>query len=244
MIKQINRELSFRAPVFYEECLDSTNAALKRMALQGAESGTVLIARTQTSGRGRQGRSFVSPEGGLYLSMLLCFDKPDDRLLSLTAVAAVAVSEALEEALGIKTLIKWPNDLELNGKKLCGILTEAVTCGSQLNIIAGIGINLNTATFPEEIKERACSVFSETGICCDIESLYPVVIKHLDRGFSALPEIPGDCLDLYRARCSTPGKHLSNGGTAVRIDSDFSLIIRMPDGSEQKKFFGEIMQLS
>ena len=229
-----------RAPVFYEDVTVSTNTQLKEMAADGAENGTVLISGSQTGGRGRRGRSFLSPEGGLYLSMLLKFPKFDERLSSITAVTAVAVSSTLDRELGTKTAIKWPNDIRIDGRKLCGILTEAVSRGTETDIVVGIGINLNAASFPDELKTIATSVLAETGRKTDIDSFAMSLVSALDGYFENAPDFPPSCLEEYRARCDTLGKDLPSGGTAVRIEDDYSLAVRNPDGSEYIKFFGEI----
>ena len=110
------------------DCLDSTNTYLKREALAGARDGTVAIADYQTAGRGRRERSFQSPAGkGIYLSVLLRPRLPPERLLLVTALAGVAVCEAVERVCGIRPGLKWPNDPVLGNRKLCGILTELVT---------------------------------------------------------------------------------------------------------------------
>jgi len=150
-------------PVHFFPVIDSTNSEAKRMALSGAAHGTVLTAETQTAGRGRFGKSFYSPEGtGLYMSVIL---KPGDTAVSdaqmITVAAAVVVSEAIEKLTGQKPGIKWVNDLYLNGKKICGILTEAVSdfeSGRVESIIIGIGINCSTRVFPEELTDIAGSL--------------------------------------------------------------------------------------
>lgn len=139
---------------------DSTNTRAKEAALADIVSPPALfIADEQTCGRGRMGRSFYSPKStGLYATLL--FNAPDnnDRLLSLTALAAVAALEAIEAKFGIKTDIKWVNDLYLNGKKVAGILAESFPVGKKRMIIVGIGINLSTSMFPDELRDKASSL--------------------------------------------------------------------------------------
>ena len=152
------------APVLFEAELDSTNTRLKAMAAY-AEPGTVIAAGRQTGGRGRLGRSFASPPGGVYLSMLLAPAADMRACLTLTPTAAVAVRRALKKVCGLGADIKWPNDLQFGGKKLCGILTESVTAGGSFKLIIGIGVNLNTGMdeLPLELHDTACSVYSVTG---------------------------------------------------------------------------------
>ena len=111
------------APLLREESVDSTNLYLRRLA-ETAADGTAVIAASQTAGRGRSGRGFLSPEGGLYLSVLLRPDVEPERLPTLTPVAAVAVCRAVGAVCGLSCGIKWPNDVLLGGKKICGILVE------------------------------------------------------------------------------------------------------------------------
>lgn len=149
--------------------LESTNKTAKELAISGAEHGTVIIADYQTVGRGRYNRSFFSPSGhGIYMSFIL---RPTqlrwlDAPTIITSYAAVSVCEAIEITTGKKPQIKWVNDVFLDGKKICGILTEAVTdfeSGNVQWIVVGIGINFITREtgFPEEIKNIAGSLFSE-----------------------------------------------------------------------------------
>ena len=123
-----------KAPVLYARSIDSTNNALKKLAAQGAPDGTVLWASEQTAGRGRLGRSFLSPEGGLYLSMLWRPDCPPEKTVSLTSCAAVALCRCLEAWPELDVSIKWPNDVLLGGRKLCGILTEGCTTSMPMSL--------------------------------------------------------------------------------------------------------------
>ena len=229
------------APVLFEEETASTNTRLRETASQ-LPHGTVLWSLRQTAGKGRSGRSFSSPEGGLYFSMLLRYPEPDERLTAVTPLAAVAVERSLRTVCGIEPEIKWPNDLLLNGKKLCGILTESVTGTGGMQIIVGIGINVNTERFPDPVSGIAGSVFTETGKTADISELAGVLVRELDRTYAKLPLFAPEDLAEYRARCGTIGRRISSGGTAVRIEEDFSLITALPDGTERKIRFGEIFQ--
>lgn len=150
--------------IVYREEVDSTNTEAKRQAEAGAAHGTVVLAERQTQGKGRRGKSWGSPEGtGIWLSLLLRSSIAPDKASCLTLVAALAVSRAVEKVTGLKAEIKWPNDLVLNGKKICGILTEM---SSELDfihyVVTGIGINVNMADFPEELP-HATSLRIESG---------------------------------------------------------------------------------
>ena len=154
----------------YVPSLPSTNTALKAMAADGAPEGTVLIAGEQTAGRGRMGRSFYSPpDSGLYLSLLLRPDMSAVEATRLTACAAVAVAETIEALSGREAQIKWVNDILVDGRKVCGILTEAsVDCenGMMRHVIIGIGVNTHVpkTDFPEELRSIAGAAFDAEDI--------------------------------------------------------------------------------
>ena len=143
------------AEIAVYDTLPSTNDALRALALAGAPHGSVVWAHTQSAGKGSRGRSFCSPVGGLYLSVLLrSYTDP----MQITCAAAVATHEAIRRVLGISTDIKWVNDLYLYGRKICGILCEGITVGSSLSAaVLGIGINLATPTdsFPDSLRTVA-----------------------------------------------------------------------------------------
>ena len=237
-----NRPVPARtAPVLFQEETSSTNTELKSRA-SSLPGGTVLWSLRQTAGRGRSGRSFLSPEGGLYYSMLLKFPAPEERLTAVTPLAAVAVARALKAVCGLDTQIKWPNDILCSGKKLCGILTESTVGASGMQIIVGIGVNVNTPSFPGLPDGLACSVFTETGRRWDIASLAARLTAELDRAFAPLPETAPEYLAEYRRLCCTLGRQVAGRGKALRIEDDFSLVTQLPDGTENRVFFGEIFQ--
>lgn len=239
------------APVYFMESVDSTNTRLKELARQGAPHGTVVAALGQTGGRGRLGRSFASPPGGLYLSILWRPDFPPEKAARLSCAGALAASAAIEEVCGISPNIKWPNDLLLNGKKISGILTEAAWQGEGGGfVIVGTGINVNTEQFPEGLKGIASSLYLETGRHWDLEQLAAAFIARLDSVYQGWGEDGGAFIEEYRRRCITPGRDIlidHEGGRArvhaLSVEDDYSLLIRWPDGKTEKKSFGEISQL-
>lgn len=147
----------------YKSCA-STNDELHKLALKSAPAGTVVTADFQTNGKGTKGRSFHSPsKTGIYMSVLLRNIKSED-MLHITPLAAVIVSQVLDEICGVDTRIKWVNDIYINRKKVCGILTQAQSNGKKVDfIIVGIGINLfcPQGGFPDEIKDIAGYVLEE-----------------------------------------------------------------------------------
>ena len=209
--------------VFLRET-DSTNRVAKELARQGAPHGTAVLAERQTAGRGRLDRRFFSPEGGLYLSVILrpsC--PPEDRLL-MTPMAAVAVCRAVERLCGVSPGIKWVNDLYLEGKKLCGILCE----GAGDAVIVGIGLNLKAPEggFPSEVPAVALELAVER------QALAEEIRRQLLQPGAFLPE--------YRRRCLILGKtvtvHPVSGETfearAVDIDDRCRLIVESCRGRE------------
>ena len=233
--------------------IDSTNSYLKREAVNGGPNGLVAVANEQTAGRGRSGRSFFSAANcGIYLSILFRPHCEPQKTMTLTAHAAVAVCEALERACGVKTEIKWTNDVVLNGKKLCGILTEiTLECESGLvdSVVIGIGINVNyrREDFPEALHDIAGSIFSETGTRVDRAKLTAEMIKALDRMHEAWEQNPKAYLDAYRARCSTTGKEVRvlrgdsvRDAFALEITDEFALRVRYNDGTEEILNSGEV----
>ena len=228
--------------IFRTDEVNSTNLLLQEMVAKGAKNGQVVIARRQSAGAGRVGRSFASPEGGLYLSYLY---RPDDGLPSpgaLTAAAAVAVCRALE-SFGVFPGIKWVNDLLLGGRKICGILCQALSVGGQMAYIVGIGINVTTAQedFPDELRDIAGSILGQSGLELDMDELSLRLIGQLDR------MMDGNCLEAYRTRCVTTGRQVqvvqgkrSFCAFAEGIDEDFSLLVRKEDGTREAISFGEV----
>lgn len=230
------------APVFYEQSVDSTNLCLRRMAADAAD-GTALVAFSQSAGRGRFGRSFLSPEGGLYLSVLLRPDVETAHLPTLTPVAAIAVCRAVDALCGLRCGVKWPNDVVLNGKKICGILLESVLGGEKPCVIVGIGVNANTASFPDELSEIAGSLAAAAGRACDLHALSAAILAELDAAYAAWLEDERCVLEEYRRRCISCGREVRVGerrGFAFAVGEDYSLLVRWPDGTEEALRFGEV----
>jgi BirA family biotin operon repressor/biotin-[acetyl-CoA-carboxylase] ligase len=162
---------------YHFDTLDSTNKKAKELAIEGAPHGTLVTADAQNAGIGRRGRSWSSEkEAGIYMSMLLRPSIEADKASMITLVAALAVERAIAK-VG-QSAIKWPNDIVLNKKKICGILTEMTLIGTEIDyVVVGIGINVNNKDFPKEISETASSLFLETGREIDREMLITEVWK-------------------------------------------------------------------
>lgn len=151
--------------VLYFDTIDSTNTKAQELAEKGYQSGTLVVADKQESGKGRRGRSWVSPSGtGIFMTLMIKPDINPNNASMLTLVAALAVAKAITSVTGEEALIKWPNDIVINGKKVCGILTEMNAQFDYINhIVVGIGINVHNESFPEEISQMASSLMIEAG---------------------------------------------------------------------------------
>lgn len=151
--------------VLYFDTIDSTNSKAQELAEKGYPSGTLVVADKQESGKGRRGRSWVSPSGtGIFMTLMIKPDINPNNASMLTLVAALAVAKAITSVTGEEAMIKWPNDIVVNGKKVCGILTEMNAQFDYINhIVVGIGINVHNESFPEEISQMASSLMIEAG---------------------------------------------------------------------------------
>lgn len=151
--------------IYYYDVTDSTNIRAKELAEEGHPSGTLVVADRQEAGRGRRGRSWDSPSGtGIFMTLLLKPEMNPNHASMLTLVAAMAVARAISKCANTEALIKWPNDIVIGGKKICGILTEMSAQFDFINhIVIGIGINVHNEHFPEEIAETAGSILLQTG---------------------------------------------------------------------------------
>lgn len=227
------------------EQVGSTNEICKALAARGADD-TAVTALTQTAGKGRLGRSFQSPEGGLYLSALWR-DCGGGELLRVTPMAAVAVCRAVERLCGAKCGIKWCNDVVLAGRKLCGILTESHLRpdGSAEWLVVGIGVNVAQTAFPSDIADTATSL-ALCGYAVDRDALAEAILEELD-GLRAGLERPEAWRTEYRARCVNMGKavRVLRGGEArqaraLDIDGEFGLTVEYEDGSRETVRSGEV----
>lgn len=230
-----------------EDCVDSTNAALRRLADAGGAEGEVLIAGRQTAGRGRSDRSFYSPEGtGIYCSVLLRPTCPPALAPRLTTAAAVAVMEGIREVYGIRTQIKWVNDLYCEGRKVCGILVESAV-DSEANRLAyavvGFGINLLPPPdgFPREIAQTAGALFASPQLLpfpSQEAARLPLIAAVLERFFYFYDHLKeGLHLPAYREASFLRGKRVtylqgrdSLSATVVDIDPDGNLLLRKDSG--------------
>lgn len=235
--------------VTVRETVDSTNTILMQAGANQAPEGTVLLALHQTQGRGRRGRSFYSPSSGLYCSILLRPSLAADEMVRITTMAAVAVCEAIEQQFGLSPEIKWVNDLLLNGKKICGILTEAVFASDHPTYaVLGIGLNLcpPEGGFPEALRDIAGSLLPELPAAEQICRFTAALLSRFWYWYRH-PDT-GAYLSHYRRRCMVLGTQiqvLPVGGvpywaTACLIDEECRLLVETEDGEKRLLSSGEI----
>ena len=239
--------------VLYFDSLDSTNNEIKRQSIDHVENGLVIIADCQTGGRGRRGRAFLSPAGkGLYLSLLMQPRCSMEELSMLTAWSAVALCGAVERACGIRPGIKWPNDLVLRGKKLCGVLTELeleAETGHPRYVIVGIGTNVfqTEADFGPEVAPIAISLAQVLDTPPERTALAAEILRAMDALYQDFPQARQQYLEQYRKDCLTLGRDISvvrpdgtRRGFAAGINEDFALVVRWEDGTEEVLSAGEV----
>ncbi len=232
--------------------ISSTNTVLKEMAAEGAPEGTILIASEQTAGRGRMNRKFYSPTGtGLYMSILLRPKMNAEESLFITTAAAVAAAHAIEEVSGQQAGIKWVNDIFVNGKKACGILTEAsfdMESGGLEYAVSGIGINITSPNegFPDEIKDVATAVFDSTTPPQDAKNRIAAgIIKYFMEYYENLTQHA--FFEEYVRRSVVVGRDITVIGRgeprpakALSIDANCNLRVRYEDGTEDTLSSGEV----
>ncbi len=234
--------------ISYHESTTSTMDVARSDAEEGAPDGAVVVAEEQTAGRGRMGRSWVSPPGaGLYFTVIL---RPRlDQLRYLAVIAPLAVCRAIEETTGLFTRIKWPNDVLVEGKKVCGVLPQSELADEQVLFAllgAGINVNLDVAAHPE-IREIATSLRSELGREVSREEVLAATLNHLETLCEALRR--GEVVSVgWKKRLDTLGKPVRvqtaggiEEGIVVDADSDGTLILRRDDGSHVRLDAGEVL---
>ena len=237
--------------VLYLDETDSTNVQAKKLGEAEGKHGTLIVSDRQTAGKGRRGRGWDSPSGAsIYMSILLRPDILPDKAPMLTLVMALAVVRAVREITGEEAGIKWPNDIVLNKKKICGILTEMSAEIDYINhVVIGVGINVNTEDFPEEIKKTATSLFIETGKKWKRSEFIAAAMKYFEeyyeiflktQNLKMLQEIYNGFLVNKDAqvRVLEPGNEFD--GCALGINETGELLVRKSDGEITKIYAGEV----
>jgi len=240
-----------RSILFCHE-IGSTNEWAKELATYGAQEGTVVIAETQTNGRGRLDREWHSPVGGLWFSLILRPKLHPTEAVKLTFVAGLAVTKVLHEIFGLDVETKWPNDVLVNGKKICGILTEMNTTGESVNfVVVGVGVNANfdvEKAFPKELIGVATSLENELRRKVRLEELFGCLLEKLENlyellineGFNPiLREWKGYAGFLGRLVDVTSATERLTG-LALDVDHDGALVIKPKDERIRRIFVGDV----
>lgn len=233
--------------------VDSTSSELKRLANDGAKEWTIIMSEEQFDGRGRLGRQWVSKAGeGIYMSLLLKPEIQPQHAAKITQIAASAVTLAVREVTELPALIKWPNDIVVNGKKICGILTEMTAELNQINyVILGIGINVNGAVIDDEIQHKATSLLlqNENKLPVDRKDILKAFYHHFDDLYKRflMDTSSQESIDICRQYSAIIGKDVQiiRRGTSqdvkvVDITNDGELLVRHQDGKEEVIISGEV----
>ena len=242
----ITGKLKHPVPVHVFDTLETTNKTAAEMAMDGAVHGTTVIARCQTKGRGRRGRSFYSPQDtGLYLSIVLEPSNDLSKSVLITSAVAVAVATAIEEVSGKETQIKWVNDIYWDGKKVVGTLTEAITdfeTGQINHIVTGIGVNCSTEYFPESAGQAGSlgGGFSRNDLAAAIidhvlDQVENIEQRRFIKEYRRRSMVIGQKIDVYPTIGGEPYPAM-----AIDIDEDGGLIIETPGGTTKTLSTGEI----
>ena len=239
-------------PLYFYPETDTTNDRIRELALEGAPEGTLAIAEMQTAARGRRGRAWQAPaDSGIWMSLLLRPNIPPTQASVLTLLTGIALTEAIEDVTGLEVGIKWPNDILLKGKKLVGILTE-MDCDMEKihSVTVGMGINVNTKVFPEDLQNIATSLYLETEREYDRAEIVGCVMKHFEALYEEFLKEGGvfaPFKERYRRKCLNIGKEVRVIGretylaTALDITPEGELIVKRKDnGAEEVVFSGEV----
>lgn len=230
---------------------DSTNVRARKLGENGAAHGTLVVAEQQTAGRGRRGRGWESPAGSsIYMSLLLRPEFLPNKAPMLTIVMAYSVATALREQTGLDFRIKWPNDIVLNGKKVVGILTEMSTEIEYINhVVIGVGINVNTEAFPEEICATATSIRRESGKTWRRAELIAAILRQFEVQYERFVKEEDlaylrEAYDAVLVNCNREVRILGEKdgyrAVALGIDDQGELLVRKEDGTVMSVYAGEV----
>lgn len=232
------------------DSMESTQNYGKELGKKEPVHGTLILAEEQTAGRGRRGRSWQS-EKGANIAMSLCLEPKlrTEHAAGLTLVMALAVAEGIKKVTGREPQIKWPNDIVLNGRKICGILTEMCFKDGGYIVVIGVGINVNNTGFPEDIKGTASSLKLETGAETSREALIASVMECFEKYYEIYEQTEDLTLlkEQYESMLANKNREVNvldpkepYKGTAKGINSAGNLIVVCEDGTEKEVYSGEV----
>ncbi|MBQ8617005.1 MAG: biotin--[Clostridia bacterium] len=231
--------------VYFEET-DSTNRQARMLAREGARHGTLVIADTQSAGRGRRGRGWISPVGeGIFMSLILRPQTPPSEVAKLSLTLALAVSRAIERETGLDARIKWPNDIVIGGRKVCGLLLEMDATAEKVDsIVAGVGINVHQRVFDEEIAHTASSLDLLAGGRVSRSAIIRAFLEEFERAMALSDE---EMMDAYRARSATIGQKVqvislsgTYAGMAQGITESGSLLVETDEGEVREVLAADV----
>jgi biotin-[acetyl-CoA-carboxylase] ligase BirA-like protein len=243
---------SFGRSVFLIEETGSTNEWARQLAMSGAKEGTITIAATQSSGRGRLRRTWISPVGGLWFSIILRPRMRPADVSKLTILAGLSTAETLQKLYGLVTETKWPNDIVVKGRKICGILGETNLEGEKVNFaILGVGINANFDAYkslPYSIAVNATSIETELRKKIRLEDLLVALLERLESDYDTYMKSGfANILALWKKHASFLGREVqvtdhekSITGVAEDVDKDGRLIIRLKNGTLKRLLAGDV----
>lgn len=237
--------------LWYYDVIDSTNNKVMEMGAEGAPHGTTVVADQQNGGKGRRGRTWISPsKTNIYVSILLRPDFEVTKAPMITLLMAYSIAEALREACQLDVKIKWPNDIILNKKKICGILTEMSMKDHSMDyVVIGVGINVNNEEIPQELRKSATSLKLETGKAVDRAALLARILERFEKDYEAFCRA-GDLSEIQNAynrilvnvdkqvRVLEPGNEYQ--ATAHGINHLGELLVEKEDGTMENIFAGEV----
>jgi BirA family biotin operon repressor/biotin-[acetyl-CoA-carboxylase] ligase len=246
----LQTEVFGKKDIIYFTEIDSTNLKAKGLAASGAPEGTIVISEKQTKGRGRKTRGWFSPpRDGIYLSLILRPNIAPRSAPSMTLLTAVAIAETLLSVPGLEIAIKWPNDILARGKKLAGILTEMSTTGERIDYaVVGLGLNVNTARFPDEIEDRATSILIETGQRVRRVTLAKEYLKWHEEyydvfqriGFEPIRKRWKELTNIMGQQVTVETIDTEYNGEVQDIDDGGALILRDETGGYRRVIFGDV----
>ncbi len=228
----------------------STNTLAMEMASSGAPDGSAVVAEKQTGGKGRLGRTWISPKGNLYLSVILRPDMPLHKAPVITLMGAVAVATAINNRYKLEAAIKWPNDILIAGKKVSGLLTEVSAEQDRIrHIVLGIGVNVNMGleALPSGVREHTTTIAAESGKQINRTVLLQDLLRNLEYWYLLFLKNPAEVLQQWRKLNMTVGNRVTVSGTgetiegiALGIDEEGRLIITQDDGTQRTIAAGDV----
>ncbi|MFH1798381.1 MAG: biotin--[acetyl-CoA-carboxylase] ligase [Candidatus Omnitrophota bacterium] len=228
--------------IYHYEDIDSTNAKAYELADKGAEEGTVVFAETQSRGKGRMGRAWISPSGGIYMSIVLRPRSEPSGIGAITLVSALAIARAIQDVRAVGCGIKWPNDILIEGKKVCGILTEIKAESDKIDfLILGIGINVNVDL--KKLPKTSTSLQADRIrlVQCALKEIEKVYYQFLKQGFVSLRDECKALSCVIKKQVVIKDHARLTEGVVVDIDERGAMVVKTDDGALRHIFSGDVM---